>query len=271
MKNFFQYLKKRPLVKHLLILFFVTIILVWFLSVILNKYTDHGNSVTVPDFSGKTVNDLEQFASEKNLKYEIIDSVFYTGKEKGSVVAQVPPPNTKVKKNRKIYLTIVSSLPERIAMPDFKDLSLRQAKSMIETYGLKLGSFRYIPSEFKDAVLEQLFRNTPIKSGTMILKGSVIDLVIGDGLKKDKVNIPFLYGKTPKEAMDMLKSISLNVGVKIFMDGDSLNGRVYKQKPEYSKKTMIYAGESIDLWFRSEKNFDFQPFLDKLAQDTVKK
>ena len=155
-------------------------------------------------------------------------------------------------------------------MPDFRDLSLRQAKSVIETYGLRLGTFKYVPSEYKDAVLDQLYRWESIKPGRMINKGSTIDLVIGDGLKKDKISIPFLYGKTVKEALEELKSLSLNVGVKIYDDNDSINGRVYKQKPEFSKHASIYVGESVDLWFKSDKNFNFPALLEKLTQDTAK-
>ncbi len=266
-----NYIKSHPFLKHVLYIIIVTILLLWIVSLMIRSYTGFNQAVVVPDFSGKSVRELDSFSSEHNLRFEIIDSVFNTDKKKGTVISQIPLPETRVKKNRIIYLTIVTSLPERIAMPNFKDLSLRQAKSMIETYGLKMGSFNYIASEYKDAVLEQLYQNHPIKPGTPINKGSVIDLVVGDGLKKEKIAVPFLYGKTPSEVAEALKSISLNLGATIYIDGDSTHSRVIKQKPDCKYGNLMYVGESIDIWFRSEKNYDFGPLLEKIKQDTSKK
>ena len=267
----FKYLKAHPIQKHLLWLLIVTIILLWIISMLLKSYTQHDQTVIVPDFSGKKVDELDTFSTSRNLRFLIIDSVYNTEKKRGTVIAQVPLPETKVKKNRIVYLTIISSIPERITMPNLKDLSLRQAQSMIETYGLKLGSFNHVASEFKDVVIEQLHRNSSIKPGTPINKGSVIDLVIGDGIKKEKVPVPYLYGKTTAEAAEFLKKSFLTIGATIYIDGDSAHSRIVKQRPEFSKNSTIFEGESIDLWFRSEKNYDFGPFLEKMKQDTVNK
>ena len=57
---------------------------------------------------------------------------------KGSVIIQDPVAGSHVKRYRKIYLTTVTVLPEKVLMPDLIDLSLRQATATLETYGLKL-------------------------------------------------------------------------------------------------------------------------------------
>ena len=68
-------------------------------------------------------------------------------------------------------------------MPDLRDLTLRQAQSMLESAGLRLGKLRYIRSFDEDAVQNQLFEGRSIKTGTLIDKGSVIDLTVGMGAK----------------------------------------------------------------------------------------
>ncbi|MDE5574225.1 MAG: PASTA domain-containing protein, partial [Bacteroidales bacterium] len=68
-----------------------------------------------------------------------------------------------------------------VQMPDLKDLSLRQAEALLETYGLKVGSKTTVPSIVKGAVINQLHYGEEIEPGTLIRRGSSIDLQIGDG------------------------------------------------------------------------------------------
>lgn len=248
----------------------ITIVLIWALFIWISMFTNKGEAVVVPDFTGIQTNQLEQFAAKYHLEFEVVDSVFFDGKPKGSVVSQTPLPNTKVKAWRKVYLTVVSFQPEKMPMPNFKDLSLRQAKSMVETYGLKLDSFRYVPSQFKDAVLDQYYRGRPIAPGAPIIKGSVIELIIGDGMRQGNMDVPFLYGMTIDEAQNIMITYSLKMGETVFEDCDSATGRVYKQTPEAVKYAVIKTGEKIDLYFKSADDVDFEALLEQKAKDTIK-
>lgn len=259
----------KPILKNLTYMLLISIVLIWMLFIWIALFTNKGEAVVVPDFTGLSMTQLEDFAEKNHLEYEIVDSIFFTGKPKGSVVSQTPLPNTKVKAWRKVYLTIVSFQPEKMPMPNFKDLSLRQAKSMVETYGLKLDSFRYVPSQFKDAVLDQYYKGRPIAPGTPILKGAVIELIIGDGMRQGNIDVPFLYGMTLTEAQNILSPLSLSVGATVFEGCDSSNGRIYKQTPECVKYAVIRTGQSIDLYFKSDE-FDFEELIEQKTKDTVK-
>jgi len=113
----------------------------------------------------------------------VIDSVFDQDKPKGSVLTQDPYPGSKVKQNRTIYLTITSMVAEKTPMPELRDLTLRQALTMLESAGLRLGKLLYIRSFDEDAVQNQLFEGRPVKAGTMVEKGSMINLTVGMGAK----------------------------------------------------------------------------------------
>jgi beta-lactam-binding protein with PASTA domain len=65
-------------------------------------------------------------------------------------------------------------------MPNLRDLSLRQATSLLETYGMKVGSVITVPSVGK-AVVEQYYKGYVIAPGEKIPQGSVITLQIGNG------------------------------------------------------------------------------------------
>jgi eukaryotic-like serine/threonine-protein kinase len=152
----------------------------------LNSYTRHGEAIPVPEVKGLTIEEAAQKLKASKLNCTISDSVYLPDKKKGAVVEQNPPANFKVKSGRKVFLTINSFFPERVKMPDVVGVSLRQAKAVLETYGLKTGKLKYVPDIAKDNVLEQRFKGKKITESTVIEKGSSIDLVLGKGEKEEE-------------------------------------------------------------------------------------
>ena len=53
-----------------------------------------------------------------------------------------------------------------------------------------------------------------INEGQELYVGSKIDLILGEGLKDEKVLIPNLIGLTREEANIIVKSKSINIGLK---------------------------------------------------------
>ena len=182
-----QFLKSKTFLKHLLLSVLVTIVLAVIILKLLKIYTHHGEFYTVPDLTGKTYNELKESELADHFDFMVTDSVHDITKPKGSIITQDPYPGTKVKRNRTIYLSVIAMLPEQVAMPGLIDLSQRQAVDLLTTCGLKTAPFEYRESEYKNAVLEQLYRGGHIEPGTMINKGSAITLVLGRD-KKDIEN-----------------------------------------------------------------------------------
>lgn len=229
-------------------------ILVFLLSLIylgLGNYTNHGESITVPNFIGVNPNLLDEFVKDKNLRYKIVDSIYNPREPQGAIVEQEPRANAKVKEGRTIYLTINSQTPPQIKMPNLIDVSDRQAEAIMQTYDLKIGQKIYRPDLAKNAVLDQLLGGHSIKPGTLVRKGAVIDLVLGDGVGNTKVNIPKLIGLSRDEAFFVLQGSALSLGAVIYDETvkDTLNARVYKQRPEFLTDNTINQGESVDLYF----------------------
>ena len=75
----------------------------------LDIYTLHDKHILVPDYSNFHISQLDSISNENNIRYIIIDSVSDLEKPKGIVLNQIPKPNTKVKKKRRIYLTITET------------------------------------------------------------------------------------------------------------------------------------------------------------------
>ena len=250
--NFRAFIKSRTFLYNIIIILVVGIGTLFLLYNWLDDYTHHGESITVPDVRGLTEEKLVRFIEDKHLQYKIVDSLFEDGKAPGTVIEQDPKPDSKVKENRTIYLTVNSSRPPKVKMPNLVDVSFRQAEAILQTFGLRVGQTIYRPDLAKNAVLNQLYKGRPISAGTEIFKGSAIDLVLGDGMGNAEVPVPNLVTLTKGEALFVLKGSSLNIGTIIFDDGvkDEEDAKVYRQVPEAGGNATIKQGEAIDIYLR---------------------
>lgn len=79
----------------------------------LTSYTLHGESVTVPSLEGLSEEEVATLLNEKELRYEILDSIYVEKQPKGIVIDQNPKAESFVKKNRKIYITVTKNLHQQ--------------------------------------------------------------------------------------------------------------------------------------------------------------
>jgi beta-lactam-binding protein with PASTA domain len=224
----------------------------------LEDYTLHNETILVPDYQGKIWDDTLG-SSNSNLELIISDSIYQKGAEKNLILDQDPSPQTTVKPGRKIYLTVSSSKPPTISMPKLVDLSLRQATSLMEIYGLQIGELSYKPDLCTNCILEQKFNGKNVPAGARLTKGTKIDLVVGQGFSKEKVAVPYLIGSSLEEANLLLKSVSLNIGSITYLEElenaeDSSKAKIKKTVPAYSEEPSIFMGSSIDLYLTLDTN-----------------
>ena len=179
--DFFHFVFSTRFLKHFITSLGILAVLIWIVFLLLSTYTKHGQYIDVPQFAGQNIEQITNDPAYSDFEFVVIDSVFDLKSQKGMILRQDPYPSSKVKTNRKIYLTIVSTNPEKTSMPDLKYLTLRQAVSILESTGLKTGRISYIPSFDQDAVQQQSFGGLVIEPGTKLDKGSVIDLTVGMG------------------------------------------------------------------------------------------
>lgn len=262
--SFFSFVFSKSFLKHLGIALGVFIVLILVIVFALNAYTGHGKTIAVPDLSGLKKENLEATLEPLGLKYAVIDSVYDNKRPKGSIVDQTPAPDFHVKAGRTVYVTVVAMQPQRVKMPNLVDLTLRQATQRLETYGLKVGKTSYQPDIAKNVILKQLWKGRKIHPDSLVVKGSSIDLVLGDGLNNSEVPVPYFINLTPEQAEEAIKSGALIQGAFIFDSDvkDSLKARVYKQRPAYTQNAVIKIGDPVDLWFtETEDKIEYDPSL----------
>lgn len=281
----FNFLTKWAFYIHLVVAIALVIIIIEVAFFSLKSYTRHGEEITVPDFVGLNCDSiLDIYAGEYN--FILMDSIYSKSFPEGSIFQQDPLPNSKVKKGRNLYYVKVSEAPEKVVMPNLRNLSLRQAIVTLKANGLRVDELEYVEHFAKNAVVEQLFEGDTIHPGDEIIKGSLLKLLVGYGHGDKKTHLPNLLTVKKENVKNNILEASLNLGDEIYMDNDE-NGkyRVYKMEPVYDIKTLVTLGSKVNVWYRSESKFDFDSYgrelfkkdsvlavmkKKKLSDDTIK-
>ena len=255
------------LIKQSLLLASIGILAIYiFFYIYLPISTNHGQTLTVPDITGVHVNELDDYLSLRNLRYEISkDSGYSSEIPPLTVLKQFPMPNAQVKQFRKIYLTLNSITPPMVKMPDLTNGSLKNALVILNNFDLKFGKTRYVADLAFNAVLIQKINGEEVIPGTKIPKGSVIDLTIGDGYGNSNLESPYLIGLDADVAQVTITGSALklgnivyhNVDTAILISKDKFEttdtlkipvevGQVVDQYPSPGKSMVIK--ESVNLW-----------------------
>ena len=164
---------------HLVLAIIISIVIAVVCLIILKSYTRHGREVDMPNFVGQNSVALIDTLLPSDYIIVITDEVYDKTMEPGTIIKQNPEAGEKVKKGRMVYLTVATSEPPTVIMPELRDVSLRQAEIMLNALGLELEGTILKPSPYENAVLEQLHNGRAIAAGTKIKMGDKITLVVG--------------------------------------------------------------------------------------------
>lgn len=243
-----EYLRTPTFRKNLIaaLIFVALVITVVFFS--LRMYTRHDQTIPTPDLKGLVVDDAIKALKSVSLEYQL-DSVYQVDAVPGMVIEQEPLAGTHVKKERTVYLTIITRSAPDVAFPDVNLKTLIEARAILNSYGLKLGDTTYKADIARDVVLDVHFGGQPINAGRSIPKGSTIDLVLGNGQGSNEVDVPDLTGLTLTEVRFALRGASLTLG-NVHYEGfvtDSASAQVVRQEPlPYLERLSI--GLPIDIY-----------------------
>jgi eukaryotic-like serine/threonine-protein kinase len=249
----FAALMKRPLWFNILLALGLSLLVLFLFFQTLEFWTKHGEYLRVPDVKGKNYKEAADLLDKAGFDVVVQDSVYYDSIAPLVIIKQFPDPDATVKVNRTIYLTINRSSAPLINMPNLVGMSFRNAELEIRAKGLKLGDTTYVPDIAKNAVKDQLVGGVTFKPGTPVAMGTKISLVLGAGIGNEDIAVPDLFGMPYSEAMILLESSGINLGV-VLPDADltdTLAGFVYWQNPERineeRKLNRIRTGQMMDI------------------------
>lgn len=264
-----SFFKRFPWVLHLLLMLAVSVVLLVLVFTFIRIYARQGQEYELPEVVGKNI---AQVLSDNPIDLDIVvmDSIFRPGQEGGVILTQDPKAGTKVKKGRKLYITMTAYTPEDAVLPELAGLTVRQAVSELMAEGLEVGRLKFVDDPYKNIVIDQSCKGKSLYAGQQVERGSVVDLTVGLGEGGSSVT-PFVIGKTHDRARRDILSASLNVGREHW---NGVKNRetavVYRQEPDYTGVAKYAFGTDVELWYIDADKTDVQKMISDFKVDSSK-
>ncbi len=264
-----DFLNKHLWLKQLLWMLVVSIGIIIVVFVVIKVYARQGDEYELPDVEGIALAEL-QADNPLELSYVVLDSIYQPGKPGDVVIMQTPKAGTKIKKGRKVYITITAISPDNVSVPGLEDITLRQAVNLLEHADLAVGKITFVESPFT-TVLSASYKGTLLSKGDEIPMGASIDLTVGKGEEGGMNVVPFVIGKTATKARNALLAASMNVGREHF-DGvkDKATAVVVRQEPDYTGVSPYPYGTPVQLWYKDADGVDVNKMVRDFKVDSSK-
>ena len=172
----------KKILMHIGLMVLVGLAVAWMAMLWLDKWTRHGDTIVVPSVKTYSFERATQALKEDGLLAILSDSVYDDRTAPGTVIEQNPKAGTVVKEGREIYLTINAFSPKMVTLPSLTDISVRQAKSILEGLEIKKVIEKRVPSDFKDLVLAVRYNGSRLSPGARVPVSATIELEVGEGL-----------------------------------------------------------------------------------------
>ncbi|MEO5583622.1 MAG: PASTA domain-containing protein [Saprospiraceae bacterium] len=245
-----------------MIIFSLTLLLItsWWLKC----YTRHGQSIELPDFTGKTMAEAEQMARSHDFELIKQDSTFFVDKPGSIVLRQAPKPGSLVKEDRKVYLVVtkhnadlvsVSMLPRLYGQSfDVKKSELQKGfefKSNIVGYTYDAGPKDYIMAVIYqgDTIISSKIEQKEYK----LPKGATLDFVLSSNTGAE-IPIPNVVCMTYPAATFLLTSMGLIIQeIEEDVIDHKESSYVIHQEPLYDQDTRIHSGDTVRIFLNLKK------------------
>ncbi len=251
------FLSSRIFIRHFIAIIAVTMLLFYAVFSWMGMYTHHLESYEVDSFVGMSLEEAKEAAKAQKLTVVVNDSIFKVGSQPHVVLEQNPEPQTRVKKNRTIYLVITKKQPDLLLLPD-----LRGGNDDYSRYKKKAERMEFKTKVKEERLDEQLAPNTilhvyldgkeiteELNKGFRAIPGDTLEFVVSKR-QTDMVPIPYLICKRFDAARFLVHSYQLTLG-DVFEDAgvsDPELAYVYKQEPLSLPDSTLLAGSAITVY-----------------------
>jgi eukaryotic-like serine/threonine-protein kinase len=179
-------------------------------AVITMKAFTWGHTVTVPDVRGKELTAAINQIRNSGLDIKVERQEHHPTVPQNYIIGQDPAPGESVKSGRNV-MVVVSLGSEEVAVPPLMDKVFRLAEVTLKEAGLELGEVARVNSP---TPAETVILQAPAP-GTVLQKGSEVDMLVSAGGRGTRYVTPDLTGMTLPEAGDLVKPM----GAKVLYSG----------------------------------------------------
>jgi len=208
-----------------LVLFFIGVGLIFLFN---QNSSTEVTSYDVPDFIGKSFDEVDNNSEYKDIFKFIYDNSEYSDKDEGVIIRQNPAYGEKVSKGREIRLTV--SKGKRVAqVPDVDGLNSSQATQLLQTNGFIVEKIY----EQNETIKQGNVIRTDPESKSMTGYNTIVKIYISAGATVPKTTVPSVIGKLKEQALIALNNAKLTYRITEEYSDSVVNGYVISQsKPE---------------------------------------
>ncbi|GHT32286.1 PASTA domain-containing protein [Bacteroidia bacterium] len=174
---------KNPFVSTLLLAIVISGVLIYGTLKWLDSYTLHNKAVVVPDVKGLPLEEAAGFLVDRGLRYNVIDSVFSKNVRPGTIVEVSPSIGSKVKSGRIVFITVNALTSQMAAVPSVRDMSFRQAYSLLKASGFESIEVEYVSGAYKDLAVSIDLHGRELEEGEKVLLSAPLVLKISNGTR----------------------------------------------------------------------------------------
>ncbi len=189
--------------------YILTFGILFFLSaVIFSQIILKGETVSVPDLTGKGLAEGKGLLEKKDLSLSQRGSEFNDQWPKGRIVRQVPAAGSKIRVT-KVIQVFISSGSEKVAVPALEGRSLEAALPLLKDSGLFKGKLTQIHTPRFPA--GKILAQRP-QAEEAAERNSAIGLLVSQGDREERYVMPDLIGKNAATVIDQLKAMDFMIG-----------------------------------------------------------
>ena len=186
------------------LLFFI----VFFLSAILfSKVILKGETVSVPDLTGKSLTVAKAELARKDLLAVSEGSEFNDRWERGLIIRQDPAPGSRIRVN-KVVQVVLSSGSQTVVVPDIRGKDLETATHLLAEAGLQKGLATQIHTAKYAA--GRIIAQKPAPE-SKVERSSAVGLLLSQGDQEDRYLMPELLYRRAERVIARLRALDFRI------------------------------------------------------------
>ncbi|MEK7729433.1 MAG: PASTA domain-containing protein [candidate division KSB1 bacterium] len=210
--------------------------------IVMPLYTRHGDEVEMPNVTTMRYEDAIRPLHEAGLLLIKEEERYSKEYPNGYVIEQNPPPHTRVKPGRRVYV-VVSRGEKRVLMPNLIGRSPRDAELILRNHRLELGA---IEQDFSSTYLPGEVMRQSVPPNAEVTTNTRVNITISSGGEPSQFIVPALEGRIFNDALKRIKEAGLRVGqITYTIAPDLLPDTVIRQMP--SPNSVVEKDSAVDL------------------------
>ncbi len=172
------------------------------------RVTLSGEMSTIPDLSGKRLEEARSILQSKKLFLSQTGVELHPRFEKGQIISQNPPADSKIKLYKTVEV-VLSAGREKVVIPDVIGRTLENINPTLEEIGLTKGKISHVhtPAYAAGKIISQ----SP-QPGEEVAIDSRLSLLVSQGDLEPRFLMPDLLGKRASIVIDQLKEMGFRIG-----------------------------------------------------------